>query len=339
MELARKIFYILSLAIFAAQASPKGYAETSSAAKPDAQVFVGQDLYLCGPEVISCQSSGAEHSLVFERGFSMSIGGNKYSSCSAVVWLKQAGAEIKATVYLRDEIKSEKSSLAQTAGLQESVIEKDKKVIVEFATSGEIFVTADKRQTSDNREMEIYKEASAAVSCLPKGPRFVVQERALVPQWQEEKPQEEKAVIEEREEAAAVVVETTEPKEEPKAEAAQVKEEKVHYRYPVNLAPAGEETPKIEKFTLADGTEVATVIGRIYVWQKQDESGRLLELQAEAAVVFYTRGKAEAEPEKSESEGVLAGGSVQAIYMTGDVVVTEGAAYNPGGRNILRFCK
>jgi len=317
MEVTRKVFYILSMAVFAAN----GWLSQTVCAQ--GQLFVGQDLYLAGEEVIVFQLSGAEHSLVFERGFSMSIGGNKYSSSRAVVWLKQSGAETEATVYLRDEIKIEKSSLAKTAGLQETVLEKDKKVIVELTTGGEIFVTADKRQTSDNRELEIYKEGLAAVSGLPKGPRFVVQERALVPRWPEEKPQEEKSVIKEQEEEA--VAEAVKPKEEPEAEAAAANEAKIHYRYPVNLAPAGEESPKIEKFALADGTEAATVIGRIYVWQKQDEAGRLLELQADDAVVFYTRGKVDKESEQSTSEGVLAGGSIQSIYMSGDVIITEGS--------------
>jgi len=334
MELRRNIFYILSALVLAANpALPNSYATASSGA----QVFVGQDLYLEGTEVVSCQLSEAEPSfadephrgglsLVFERGFSMSIGGNKYSSRKAVVWLKQSEVETKAMVYLSDEIKIEKSSFAKTTGLQETVLEKGKKVIVELATGGEIFITADKQQTIDNREMEIYKEALSAVLGLPRGPRFVVQERALVPQWQEQKPTEEKTVAE-----------TVKPKEEFKEAIAEAKVEKVsgepssseakriHYRYPVNLAPAGEVSPKIEKFTLADGTEVATVIGRIYVWQKQNEAGRLLELQADSAVVFYTRGKADKESGQGVSGSVLTGGSVQAIYMSGDVIVTEGS--------------
>jgi hypothetical protein len=262
MEVTRKVFYILIVVVLAANG---WLSQTVSAEERSAELFVGQDLYFSGPEVISYQLSEGEYSLVFERGFSMSIGGNKYSSSKAAVWLKQSGAEIKTTVYLCEEIKIEKSSMAQTTGLQETVLEKDKRVIVELSTSGEIFVTAEKRQTSDNRELEIYKEALAAVSGLPKGPRFVVQERALVPQWPEEKPQEEKVVVEKREEKA--VEEAEKPKEEPEVVAVEEKAEKaapgeprlpearrVHYRYPVNLAPAGEAAPKIEKFTLADGT-------------------------------------------------------------------------------------
>lgn len=319
MEVTRKVFYILSLAVLVANVwLTQTVRAEDKVAKPEAQLFIGQDLYLAGEEAVVFQLGSTEHSLVFERGFSMSIGGNKYSSGRAAVWLNQAGTEVKATVYLCDEIKIEKSSMAKTAGIDETILEKDKRVIVELTTNGEIFITAQKQQTSDTRQAEIYKEGFAAAAALPKGPRFVVREESLVPQWREVGKEEERVTAKEPEEKA--VAEALKPKEEAEVAVPAEKAEKVHYRYPVNLAPAGEASPKIEKFTLADGTEVATVIGRIYVWQKQDEAGRLLELQADNAVVFYTQGKTE----QSGSEGVLAGGAVQTIYMCGDVLVTEG---------------
>ena len=71
--------------------------------------------------------------------------------------------------------------------------------------------------------------------------------------------------------------------------------QQVKIRYPVNLSPAGEQEPNIEwgsaTSTAEDGSskteELATVIGRFYLWQKQDQQGRLLEMQADNAVVFY----------------------------------------------------
>lgn len=87
--------------------------------------------------------------------------------------------------------------------------------------------------------------------------------------------------------------------------------------------PAGEVKPEIEQTKAPDDTDIATVTGRFYIWQKQDEEGGLLELEADNAVIFYSGGK---RPEGDETVGgeVLPGGGWQAIYMCGDVVMTEG---------------
>ena len=58
-------------------------------------------------------------------------------------------------------------------------------------------------------------------------------------------------------------------------------EEKPSFQYPVNISPATDVKPKIESAVITpDGISAATVIGRFYVWQKLDEHGGLLELQA-----------------------------------------------------------
>jgi hypothetical protein len=117
----------------------------------------------------------------------------------------------------------------------------------------------------------------------------------------------------------------------------------------VNLAPAGEAAPNIE---WDEEKGIGTVIGRFYLWQKQDEKGGLLELQADNAVIFLSpvaRGSslekgltaenaekesklssgtsmapAEKENEQRTREDILAKGPASAIYMSGDVVMTEG---------------
>jgi len=64
------------------------------------------------------------------------------------------------------------------------------------------------------------------------------------------------------------------------------------------------------------------VLGRFYLSQKQDEEGGLLELQADNAVIFLS---AEQLPEgngKGGAKDALTG--MQAIYMSGDVMVTNG---------------
>ncbi|MHC4691980.1 MAG: hypothetical protein ACYS67_04500, partial [Planctomycetota bacterium] len=69
-----------------------------------------------------------------------------------------------------------------------------------------------------------------------------------------------------------------------------VKEEKERFIYPVNIRPAGEVALSMEAGKTADGEDVMTVIGRFYIWQKQEEVGDLLELQADNAVIWYLKG-------------------------------------------------
>jgi len=67
---------------------------------------------------------------------------------------------------------------------------------------------------------------------------------------------------------------------------------------------------------------IGTVIGRFYIYQKQDEKGGLLELQADNAVIFFSEEDLPADDRKSGTEEVLSG--AQAIYMSGDIVLTKG---------------
>jgi hypothetical protein len=95
-------------------------------------------------------------------------------------------------------------------------------------------------------------------------------------------------------------------------------------RYPVNLAPAGAQEPNIEAARVG-GKDIATIIGRFYLWQRQDESGRLLEIQADAAVVFYSQEKLDSPQEQTgDTKEIGPLGAIQAIYVCGDVVMTEG---------------
>ena len=74
---------------------------------PDTAAFIGQDLHMKGPAVISHQLSTREHILVFREGFSMSFGANKFSSRNAVVWLiPRSAVPVESTVpeELKDQI-------------------------------------------------------------------------------------------------------------------------------------------------------------------------------------------------------------------------------------------
>jgi hypothetical protein len=106
-------------------------------------------------------------------------------------------------------------------------------------------------------------------------------------------------------------------------------EPEVKFRYPVNISPAGPAPLSVERTREPDGTYVVTIIDRIYLWQKQEKGG-LLELQADSAVVWYSEEALKAFEEAREAGKVqdfgdfLASGAIPAIYVSGDVVMTQG---------------
>jgi hypothetical protein len=270
----------------------------SSAIESDkARAFVGQDLHLAGKDVISHQISPVEHTLVFQNGFSMSIGANRFSSNSGVVWLESIGTEsgsrlpragrvdYKAKVYLQGNVSVKKTEAAMTTELSQTVVEDGTATVVRFNVSGEVFVTAEKREVADPRGLELYQKALAAVV----GKELVI-----------EKP------------SPAVPTEKIQPEER-----------MLQFRYPINLAPAGEVEPKFESAEV-NGVDVTTVIGRFYLWQKQDEKGGLLELQADSAVIFHSTRATRSATEQARAEDILAKGAVSGIYLAGDVAMTEG---------------
>ncbi|MHC4122702.1 MAG: LPS-assembly protein LptD [Planctomycetota bacterium] len=311
--------------------------------------FAGQDLHIRGNELISYQLSTSEHTLVFPGKFSMLIGANRFSSDSAVVWLRSKTTEFKGRsridysvrVYLEGNIASEKGKSSKAAGLAETIIEKDKSMMVDFEVSGEVFVTADKRKITDPRNLELYKRAIAVE--VSEGPKFVVQPDAVVPQFPPEKKLAKKAEKklaakrglfgiakkEKREEK----LERAEP-EQPilgKELVARVKKEiplqrdekerkEPKFRYPINFAPAGEEPLDFDYSAYEKGEKVVVITQRFYVWQKQEDES-LLELQADSAVVFFAGEGTELE---KETENILAGNNVETIYMSGNVLITEG---------------
>ena len=66
-------------------------------------------------------------------------------------------------------------------------------------------------------------------------------------------------------------------------------------------------------------------MGRIYLWQKKDEKGGLLEFMADNAVIFRSPLAPEGKEKRIGNEDVLGGGDVKAIYLSGDILMTEGA--------------
>jgi len=311
-----------------------------------AEAFVGQDLHMAGQELINYQLSTGEHTLVFQNGFSMSIGANQFASDRAVVWLESIAIEFrnriridyKTTVYLQGNILVQKANGAKTTDLSQTVLEEGQAMIVQFEVSGEVFATADKRTVNDPRELELYTKAIEACRAIGIEAKFVVDAPAGPPPRRvdaeprplemgegetvaPELPMEKKKKIEEKEKEIVIGTPYREKPVKP-----EVKE--IRFRYPVNIAPMGEVSPQVE---WDEEKGIGTVVGRFYLWQKQDERGGLLELQADNAVIFYLapakRGPSQdpgAGEQRSNAQDILANGAVSAIYLSGNVVMTEG---------------
>ncbi len=301
-----------------------------------ADVFIGQDLRLSGAELTSYQPSSGEHTLVFRDGFSMSIGGNQFSGEKAVVWLKSVVTEFAgrtlvdydARVYMTGDVSVKKGPGALTVDLSQAVVEDGQAMMVRFVVSGEVFVTADKREIADPRGTELYKRAAA--HAIPTGPVFYVHPQARVPGLVTDQARPQEAAKEPLAEdvGRSEFIEEVMAREEQAGEAAEpageAEAKEPQFRYPVNLAPAGVTPLDIASAKAADGTDITTVIGRVYLWQKQDEKGGLMELQADNAVVFQLAQPGEEKDEAVRDEGALAGGDIKAVYLSGDVVMTEG---------------
>lgn len=95
----------------------------------------------------------------------------------------------------------------------------------------------------------------------------------------------------------------------------------VKFKYPVNISSLSTEPVKFSRQTLEDGSGIATMQNRFYLWQKKDETGGLLEFQADAAVIFID---GSASSENSDANDVPAGSEIKAAYFFGNVVMTEG---------------
>ncbi len=302
-----------------------------------AELFAGQDLHLAAGRMTTYESgdfADAEHILTFDDAFSMVIGDNQLASDSAVVWLQTIAADYRGTrridynaqVYLQGNVSVKQGKGARTTDLSQSVVERGEALVARFLVNGEVFATADEQNiasVSELEDLQIYRNALAAMK--PVRPEPAIAEGAIVPKLEEPEPEDE-PVTEPKEPwriTDVFKIKQPEPSEKP-APAEEPAIEEVEFEYPVNITGLWQRPPEIEDTLMADGSRVSTVIGRFYLWQRRDEKGGLLEFQADSAVVFHGAEEAESD-EDTRSESVLGGGSsVEAAYLKGNVIMTEG---------------
>ena len=272
--MSRKIPLILCLLALVCGPAASGRADAEA-----------DDLHLKGKSLTSFAPDAGKQILVFERGFSLSIGADKLSSDVAVVWLSRDKG-YRAKVYMQGDPAIEKAQDAAGMEFKQTVIQTNHAIAVEFSHDGGVYVTADERETSDPRESEPYLTAFEMLRTAGLEPGGFGSEKAG-----EESPPEEETPV---------------------------------FRYPINLSPMGESPLKIKSQDEPGIGRVATVTVRFYLWQKQGEKGEVLEFQADSAVLFFAEEQGRTDPNRTEREIVLPGESLKAIYLAGDVQVTEG---------------
>jgi hypothetical protein len=324
-----------------------------------AQYFGAEDLQINGKSLTSFQTEEGDHILVFDDGFKLSLGDNTFSSSKAVVWLTSnttehlavEQTEYKLTVYMQDKVNVKQGKSAKMSGLetQNQVVEGAESLVAKFTVTGEVFVTADKRLTEDPRASELYRKGMIATGQTKIEPAPAIAQGA---QPTTAAPNEAPKlniidkVLGSKKTAAAdtnassltsSANKTAAKKEKKKIqrtgkkswfakkEAAEPNvippkpKPPVKINYPVNISSATEKPVTFTNENLPDGTGIATISNRFYLWQKQDEN-RTLELMGDSAVIFY----AQKTNEPNQTSDLLPNNAVKAIYIQGDVIMTEG---------------
>lgn len=248
------------------------------------------DLHFKARSLTSFAIGAGREILVFEGAFALSIGSNKLSSDVAVVWLRR-GEGYQAKVYLQGNPSIEQDQDAKSIEFSQTVIQAGHAIAIEFNHEGRVYVTADERKSVDPRGSEPYFTAYEMLRTVGLEPADFGAEKADAPSEEPAEPAEEQPV----------------------------------FRYPVNISPLGTEPVKIESDVRSDLGRVGTVTTRFYLWQKQDEQGKVLEFQADSAVLFLSDEKDKEDPNRTGGDIVLPGETIKAIYLAGDVLVTEGA--------------
>ncbi|HAL45057.1 MAG: hypothetical protein A2Y12_11925 [Planctomycetes bacterium GWF2_42_9] len=322
-----------------------------------AQYFGAEDLQISGKSLISFQIEQGDHILVFDDGFKLSLGDNTFSSSKAVVWLNSTTSEhlaveqteYKLTVYMQDKVNVKQGKNAKMSGLetQNQVVEGAESLVAKFTVNGEVFVTADKRVTEDPTASELYRKGMIATGQTKIAPApQIAQGMEPATDAQDEAPKLNvfDKVLGGKKTAAADANTSTSDENKTAAKREKKKIQRtgkkswfakkeaaepnvippkpkppVKINYPVNISSATEKPITYTNENLPDGTGIASVSNRFYLWQKQDEN-RTLELMGDSAVIFYSQKT----NEPNTTSELLPNNSIKAIYIQGDVIMTEG---------------
>jgi len=310
-----------------------------------AKAFAGRDVQIAADKLTNYHDANGTDVLAAEGRFSITAGADTFAGDKAVVWLKRnpESKNVGAWCYVSGRVSAKRGAGTRLVGLNWETIEKGKAIVIRFEATGEVFVTAKNIDKSDVRGGEFYNQAFAATAkvhksfadeCGPVSPAQVTPAAAQPEQISgtnvtkttrpPARPTATQAAEDKREFSAFGFLDRLfGPSTKPQTAMEKIPQQ-TKIKYPVNMAPAGEQEPNIEWGGSTKDEGFATIIGRFYLWQKQDEQGRLLEMQADDAVVFYSGEKLNTDEESGRVKDVGARGAIKTIYVRGDVVMTEG---------------
>ncbi len=220
-------------------------------------------------------------------------------------------------------------------GLNWPTIDDTRAMVIWFEATGDVFITAQNVQGGPITQQDFYADAFKGVSSLDKDFAGSCQSVAVAKIEQQKPPSQittptpglplpvpkqqatGTGLFGRKKEGGFGFIEKilgTSPQQEI-GSPAQAPDQGAKMRYAINLAPAGDAEPNIE-ITQVNGKNIATVIGRFYLWQKQDERGGLLEIQADAAVVYYSTRSEKPDEGASALETLTGTGAIESIYVT-----------------------
>jgi len=266
------------------------------------QHWLSQDLHLTAGTLLSYKVAPGQHLLLCQEGFSMTVAGRQLTSQRALVWIASSDAQsdggskkgCQIQVYLADRVFRRRVGNKPDVELAETVLERDKAVVVKTGITGEVFVTAEKNDTGNPRKLPLYQEAMTAFEkaglSLPPAPEPLVRPAS----------------------ARANVGEPNKPKPT--------------VSYTVSVAPLTDVTPKFDRTVLAGGEEIITFIGRVYIWWEQPTTNKaepreLREVEADTLVLW--RKGAGTKPKETDLSALRQQG-VSDIYVAGNVVFRQG---------------
>jgi lipopolysaccharide export system protein LptA len=256
---------------------------------------VVQDIQMKGKDAITFQYDKNGQILVFQNGFTMNVGQTEFSSEQAVNWIvkternSSGEADYTMTGYLQGKVQMKKNG---------KVVSTEPEMIVWFKVNGEVSITAERKKSTDPRSLEMYAVAYNTMQGAGIGP-INTEAKPLLSGVK----------------ASKVSVVKIDEKNPP------AKNSQQSIRYPITLNPnKGKEI----KFEVKDNK--ATITGGFYLSQKQEIKGKtlLLEMQADNAVIFLPEDTNEPNDGTVKLDEALAAGSIKAVYLSGDVVMTEG---------------
>jgi hypothetical protein len=299
-----------------------------------ARAFAGRDVQITADAITNYHDNNGIDVIIAKGKVEIAAGADIFTGENSVIWLEKTPLSKNTDIwcYISGTVSTKKYSGTRIVGLDWEMVDNGNVIVVQFEATGEVFVTANKIEQANVRGQEDYSQAFNFLSKQYKNfanQYFAVTPAAVTTTTDVNRPPAKRAqpAATEGEQgfgAFGFIDRLFGPAQKPQPAVTQ----QIKIRYPVNLAPAGEQEPNIEWGTIAGGKEkgeeCATVIGRFYLWQKQDEQGRLMEIQADDAVVFYSGEKISTSSEPGGVKDVGAKGAIKAIYVRGDIVMTEG---------------